>query len=197
MHITQYSLLARLHDQHPQAWQEFSAFYQPMIANWLRSYSLQAADIEDLSQEIMLFVAQHIHEFEHNGRIGAFRNWLRSVTVNVARNYLRKIALHNPQLTHLSMALEQLADPESNQSRLFNLAHDRFVVQLLLHHLSEHFQAETLTIFKLHVIDEWSAQETAAKMQVSVASVHVAKSRVLRRLRQDAKDWLDDLPFLR
>lgn len=194
MHTTHYSLLTKLTDNHPQTWQEFSSVYKPMIYNWLKSYPLQAADIEDLTQEIMLFVLEKGDSFEHNGRIGAFRNWLRSVTLNICRNYLRKSKPHNQKnLTHLSLLLEQLEDSQSNQSYLFNLAHDRVIVQILLKNLVEHFQAETIEIFKLHVIDEVSAADTAVKMNVSVASVHVAKSRVLRRLRQDAEGWLDEL----
>ena len=194
MHTTHYSLLTKLTDNHPQTWQEFSLVYKPMISNWLKSYPLQAADIEDLTQEIMLFVLENGDSFEHNGRIGAFRNWLRSVTFNICRNYLRKSKPQTHEnLTHLTLLLEQLEDPQSNQSYLFNLAHDRVIVQILLKNLVEHFQAETIEIFKLHVIDEMSAADTAVKMNVAVASVHVAKSRVLRRLRQDAEGWLDEL----
>jgi RNA polymerase sigma-70 factor (ECF subfamily) len=197
MHTTKISLLARLNENHPQTWQEFSTLYKPLIANWLRSYALQPADIEDLTQEIMLFVAENINSFEHNGRIGAFRNWLRLVTVNIGRNYLRKITPNFPEnLSNISLMLEQLEDPQSDQSYLFNLAHDKAIVQILLENLSEHFQPETMSIFKQHVLDELSAIDTAAKMNVSVASVHIAKSRVLRRLRQDAKTWLDDLNLI-
>jgi RNA polymerase sigma-70 factor (ECF subfamily) len=194
MHTTQCSLLIKLNDNTPQSWQEFSLCYKPMISNWLKSYHLQPGDIEDLTQEIMVFVFENINSFEHNGRIGAFRNWLRSVTLNICRNYLRKTQPSMQEnLTHLTLLLAELEDAHSNQSYLFNLAHDRVIVQILLENLVEHFQTETIEIFKLHVIEELSAPETAAKMQVSVASVHVAKSRVLRRLRQDAEGWLEDL----
>lgn len=194
MHNTRLSLISGLNGKHPQIWQEFGNLYKPMICKWLKSYPLQAADVDDLTQEIMLFVIENINSFEHNGQIGAFRNWLRMVTVNVGRNYLRKIKPNfQENLPNISLMLEQLEDPQSNQSYLFNLAHDKAIVQILLENLSEHFEAKTITIFKLHVLDELSALDTAANMNVSVASVHIAKSRVLRRLRQDAKGWLDDL----
>lgn len=192
MHNTQVSLLAELNANNREAWQEFCRLYKPMISHWLKSHALQATDVEDISQEILLFLLENIDSFEHNGRIGAFRNWLRLVTVNIARNYLRKVNTE-VNLSNFSLMLEQLEDADSNQSHLFNLAHDRVVVQILLENLAEHFQPETLTIFKLHVVDDLSAIDTAAQMNVSIASVHVTKSRVLRRLRQDAKTWLDDL----
>jgi RNA polymerase sigma-70 factor (ECF subfamily) len=195
MHTTRVSLLTKLNAKNdPQAWREFSLIYQPFIVNWLKSYPLQAADVDDLTQEIMLYLVENINSFEHNGQIGAFRNWLRAVTLNICRNYLRKIKPNFQQnLTHLTLLLEQLEDPHSNQSYLLNLAHDRVIVQILLENLAEHFQADTIKIFKLHVIEEIPAVDVAATMNVSVAVVHVAKSRVLRRLRQDAEGWLDDL----
>lgn len=194
MYTTRVSLLSQITENNPQSWQEFCLLYKPMIANWLKSYTLQTADVEDLTQGIMLYVVENVNSFEHNGQIGAFRNWLRAVTLNICRNYLRKIKpKFQENFIHLTLLLEQLEDPKSHQSHLFNVAHDRVIVQILLENLAEHFQAETIAIFKLHVIDELSAPDTAAKMNVSVASVHVAKSRILRRLRQDAKGWLDDL----
>ncbi len=191
---TQLTLLARLKENHPRAWQEFSVIYKSLIFNWLKKYALQAADAEDVAQEVMLFVSQNIHTFEHNGRLGAFRNWLRSIAVNITRNYLRKKGQgRDAQSDSLNLMLEQLEDPDSPLTRLFNLAHDHAVVAALVENLAEHFEAKTIDIFKLNVIDELSAAEIAEKMNVTTASVHVAKSRVLRRLRQDAKNWLDDL----
>jgi RNA polymerase sigma-70 factor (ECF subfamily) len=188
MYITRISLLSQLIENNPQSWQQFNSLYKPMLSNWLKAYLLQTADVEDLSQEIMVFVAQHIHSFQHNGQIGAFRHWLRLVTVNITRNYLRKTNRVDNNLTSL---LVQLEDPYSNLSLQFNLAHDRMLIQVLLNNLAKHFQDDTINIFTLHVIEGWSVQDTAAKMHVSVAAVYVAKSKILRRLRKDAKEWLN------
>ena len=196
MHTTRISLLTKLIENNQQVWQDFNLLYKPLIANWLKSYSLQAADVKDITQEIMLYLVENINSFEHNGQTGAFRNWLRAVTLNICRNYLRKIKPNFQQsLTNLTLLLEQLEDPHSNQSYLLNLDDERMVVKILLENLDKHFQAETIEIFKLYVIEEMPAGDVAATMNVSIASVHVAKSRVLRRLRQDAKNWLDDLKF--
>ena len=81
--LTRLSFLQRLSNADRNAWHHFDAVYKPLLFNWLKSYSLPHAEAEDLTQEIMLFVVNHIQDFQHNQRIGAFRNWLRQCTVNL------------------------------------------------------------------------------------------------------------------
>ena len=38
-----------------------------------------ARDLEDLSQDILLSVVKHLPTFQHSGRRGAFRSWLRTI----------------------------------------------------------------------------------------------------------------------
>ena len=84
---TRISFIQQLGDGHSDAWSELDATYRPMIVHWLRRFELQASDADDLAQEVMAHVVGRISGFEHNGRVGAFRNWLRATTINVARNY--------------------------------------------------------------------------------------------------------------
>ncbi len=196
MHTTKISLLQQLTSGEPDAWRELDEMYRPLIARWLRRYQLEASDVEDLTQEVMSLLIRDIGKFHHNGRVGAFRTWLKMTAVNLARNYLRRKNL--PRGTGGSSFLErldQLEDPHSNESRAFELEHDRAVVQRLLQRISNQFEPITFQIFRSHVLEGQSARETAEKLEVSVASVHTAKSRVLRRLRQLAADCIDDLYF--
>ncbi|MFT7641912.1 MAG: RNA polymerase sigma factor (sigma-70 family) [Pirellulaceae bacterium] len=131
-----------------------------------------------------------------NGRVGAFRNWLRTTTINLARNFLRRrnIAAGTGS-SGIHEMLGQLEDPQSAISREFNVAHDHNVVRHLMELISNQFEPVTLEIFQKYVVQGQSARETAAEMQVSVASVHTAKSRVLRRLRKYAENMIDDSYF--
>ncbi len=61
---------------------------------------------------------------------------------------------------------------------------------MLLRHLFERVSAEfepaTMQAFERLAIDEQSAAEVAAAMGLTAGAVYVAKSRVLRRLREEA-----------
>ena len=196
MHTTRISLLQQLSSGEPDAWRELDEMYRPLIERWLQRYQLEPNDVEDLTQEVMSVLIRDIGKFQHNGRVGAFRTWLKMTAVNLTRNYLRRSNLaRGTGGSSFQERLDQLEDPHSDESKAFDLEHDRAVVQRLLKRVSDHFEPITLQIFRSHVVEGQSARQTAEKLGVSVASVHTGKSRVLRRLRELAADSIDDLYF--
>ena len=44
--------------------------------------TLQAADADDLTQQVLTVVVRKLPAFRHSGRPGAFRAWLRAITVS-------------------------------------------------------------------------------------------------------------------
>lgn len=182
------------HGKH-RAWEEMDRTYRPLIYHWLRRYQLQSSDAEDIAQEVMAVVVRRVGEFDHNGRVGAFRHWLRTITVHTARNFLDKHG-HQPEATGSSLLLEMLAqleDPASEASRLFDRQHDQFVLQAMLERVVEQFEPGTINAFRMHVLEGVDAKVTAGRLGVSPRVVYIAKSRVLRALREQAADWIDEL----
>ncbi|MEM6980793.1 MAG: sigma-70 family RNA polymerase sigma factor, partial [Planctomycetota bacterium] len=168
MDSTRHSLLGRLMESEQTAWDEVDAIYRPLIRNWLGRYRLQASDVDDLTQEVLAVLVKQIGSFEHNGRVGAFRNWLRTTTVNVARNLLRKRNLPiGGGGSEFQASLAQLEDPESKLSKQFDIGHSRFVIAHLLGRIERDFQDVTLRIFRMHVMEGVSVSETAERLGVS------------------------------
>ena len=194
MHATRISFIHELTHREPAAWEELDECYRPLIRKWLGRFPLQASDAEDLTQDVMAVLLRDIQNFHHNGRVGAFRNWLRTTSINLTRNYLRrKGTLEATGASVVYQMLLQLEDRESQAALAFDLEHSRLVVRRLLKSVSKQFEPITLDIFRMHVIDGVKAAETARRLGVSVASVHTAKSRVLRRLRREAPDYLREM----
>ena len=192
MHTTRLSLLQQISAGDDDGWAEADRLYGTMIRRWLRDFSLSHDDADDICQEVMARLVKEISEFQHNGRVGAFRNWLRTTTVNLARNHLRKKNVsRGTGSSDVQQMLGQLQDPSSKLSKQFNLEHDRSVMRALLSKVRQQFEPVTVNMFQVHVVQGLSARETAERLEVPVASVHTAKSRVLRRLRELAKDCLD------
>lgn len=191
---TRLTLLKRLSDGDELAWTDFDALYRPMLRRWLKNNLLSEADVEDLIQEVLLYVMHNIADFQHNTRTGAFRKWLRLSTVNIARNYMRRHA--KEQLLSASAfaaVLDGLEDPDSSVSRAFDLDHRRRLLRYLLDEVSGYFEPKTLEIFRAHVLEEATVPETAARHGVTNAAVYVAKSRVLRRLRESGQAWGEEV----
>ena len=86
MSETSFSLLNRLRLQpDAESWRRLVDLYTPLIQGWLRRHAVPAADADDLTQEVMAVVVRELPQFNHNQQRGAFRNWLRTITVNRLR----------------------------------------------------------------------------------------------------------------
>ena len=195
MNETRQSLVDQLRNDSPTAWVELDRLYRPLILGWLRKYGLQKSDVEDVTQDVLSIIFKEIKEFDHNGRTGAFRAWLRLTTVNVTRNFLRKRKAIGAGTSAVHDMLNQLEDSTTRLTGQFELEHDRVVAQRLLEIVEHQFEPTTMAIFRRHVLENEPAQKAADQLKVPVANVYKAKSRVLRRLRALATEILDEKYF--
>src|SRR5262245_61897786 len=91
MQTTSLTLLERARDrQDADAWARLHGLYAPLLSAWLRARGLQPADVDDLSQRTLAVVAERLPCFEHAGRTGAFRTWLRGILANMLRDFARR-----------------------------------------------------------------------------------------------------------
>lgn len=175
------------------AWARLTQLYSPLLRNWLGRQGVTGADVDDLTQDVLLVVMRKLEHFDHNGRTGAFRNWLRSITVNCSREYWRARQVR-PQTAGDSATeqlLQQLTDETSELSREWNAQHDAIVTEQLLKQLKPTLEPQTWQAFEKVTLGAQPAAEVAADLGISAASVYAAKSRVLARLRQLAAGLID------
>jgi RNA polymerase sigma-70 factor (ECF subfamily) len=194
MSETSASLIDRLRaDPKSAAWRQLVDLYEPLIRAWLHRHDGWSQDADDLVQEVLTVVVRKLPEFEHNGRTGAFRAWLRTITVNCLRDHWRSkrgrpTATGNSDVQQL---LAQLEDPDSSQSRLWDQEHDRHVTRKLLEMLRNDFEPTTWRAFERTALDGQSAAAVAAELGLSTNAVFIARSRVLARLRQEAAGLIE------
>jgi RNA polymerase sigma-70 factor (ECF subfamily) len=194
MSDTPVSLLDRLRLQpDANAWQRLVDLYTPLLRGWLRRYDLDAADTDDLIQDVLGVLVRELPVFNHEGRPGAFRRWLRTILVNRLRWFWRSQRLR-PRATgdsNFRQMMEQLEDPASRLSRLWDEEHDRHVSHRLLQLIEPEFEPATWRAFRRVVLDGERAAKVAAELGISPNAVLLAKSRVLRRLRREAQGLTD------
>ena len=187
---TSISLLERLREQgDPHLWQRLVDLYTPLLRAWLGRHGLPDADRDDLTQEVLLVVVRELPQFRHDGRPGSFRAWLRAVLVHRLRNFwkARQRRPVAPGDSDFLRRLQELADPESGLSRLWEQEHDRHVVEHLLRGIEPLFTPKTWQAFRRVVLEEADAAAVAAELVMSVNAVLIAKSRLLTRLRQEGR----------
>jgi RNA polymerase sigma-70 factor (ECF subfamily) len=191
---TSISLLERLR-LHPDApsWQRLVDLYTPLIRSWLLRHSLQASDVDDLVQEVMSVLVRELPSFQHERRTGAFRRWLRGITVNRLRVFWRGGHGGPPAVggTDFGQVLDQLEDPDSSASREWDLEHDRHIARRLLEMIEPDFGPATWLAFRLLVLEGKPTAAVASELGVTPNAVRIAKSRVLTRLRQEMRGLVE------
>jgi RNA polymerase sigma factor (sigma-70 family) len=193
MVATSASLLHRVRTN-PQSpdWRLLVQLYEPLIRVWLGRQNVTGQDADDISQEVLTVVVRRLPDFEHNQRTGAFRAWLRSITVNCLRDHWRgKKNRPTPGDSELQLWLNQLEDPTSDLSRLWDQEHDRHVTRHLLEQLKREFESKTWQAFSRVALDGVPAAQAAAELGITANAVFIAKSRVLARLRQEAEGLVE------
>ncbi len=191
---TSLSLLDRLcSTPDEEAWRQLTNLYTSLIRSWIRSHAVTEEDTDDLVQEVLLVVLHKLPDFEHNRRTGAFRRWLRSITINCLRKFwdakrLRPRATGDSDFLKL---LAQLEDPDSGLSRQWDREHDLHVTHRFLESLRSQFEAVTWRAFCAVSLEGRSGADVAQELGVSVNAVYIAKSRVLAKLRQESGGILD------
>jgi len=191
---TSLSLLQRLQvEPDDAAWNRLVGLYTPLLRQWLRQQFLLDADADDLVQEVLAVLVRELPQFDHNGRPGAFRRWLRTILVHRLQAFWRA-RQNRAQATGASDMAERLAqleDPSSGLSQLWDREHDRHVVARLLEQIEPQIAPTTWQAFRRVVVEGKNEEAVAKELGVSVNAVFIAKSRVLARLRQEAKGLVD------
>src|SRR6185369_519312 len=93
MQDTPRSLLQRVRNDPASAdWKRLTDLYTPFLMRIVQHFGVADADRDDLIQEVFTVVVREIGEFEHNEQRGAFRRWLRTITLNRLRGAWRDAA---------------------------------------------------------------------------------------------------------
>ena len=181
---TRASLLLRVRDAGDgPAWSQFVDIYGPLVYGYVRRRGLQDADAADLTQEVLARVSQAIRGLDYDPERGSFRGWLFTVVRNTLTNYLRRRKRHEQgsgdsedvALLHEQPApeVDDLWDSEFKQ-RLFTWAANQVRTAV---------EEATWQAFWLTSVEGRAAMEVARSLDMSVAAVYMAKSRVLARIK--------------
>jgi RNA polymerase sigma-70 factor (ECF subfamily) len=184
---TRVTLLARLR-QHPTdqaAWAVFVECYGRHIYRWCRQWKLQHADAEDVTQDILLKLSQKLRAFAYDPS-RSFRGWLRTLTHHGWRDFVdsprrAQAAADDGQVWELRQTLEAREDlvqrlQEAFDHELLEAAQVRVRLRVAPH---------TWEAFRLLALEGLPVAAVAAKVQMQVAMVYVAKSKVQKLLREE------------
>jgi RNA polymerase sigma-70 factor (ECF subfamily) len=190
---TSLTLLQRLRDNEPEAWRTMVQLYKPLIFHWCARGGVRGADAEDVVQEVFREAVPSLGRFRREREGDSFRAWLRGITRNMVLQHFRR-ANRQPQArggTDAFVQLQEVAegetpasDEEDPPSELEALR--RRALELVRGQVEE----RTWQAFWLTAMEERSSMEVAASLGVSATAVRTAKSRVLRRLKDQFSELI-------
>ena len=193
---TRPSLLLRIRNpKDSEAWAAFVETYTPLVYAYCRRRGLRASDVADVTQEVMMQVSKSIREFSYQPERGRFRDWLGTVTRSKVLRFFRQNAQAGRTGGDAADELaRQIEAPESDS--VWTEEFQARVLEVALRRVRPGFENATWRAFEKAWLDGRQATAVAVEWGVQVDFVYVAKSRVLKRLREEVATLAEEFPLL-
>jgi len=176
---TRASLLANLQTGgRAGGWRDFYEQYAPAVFRVARLRGLADPDAEDIVQQVMLSVVQHIEGFAYDQDRGQFRQWVRLVTENKIRDLRRR---------HPHMELDESAELPDGSAAIDEIWDHQWRVQDILLCLDEVATDEAprrIEAFRMYVLEGRPAQSVAQELGLSIGYLYVIRSEIINRVRE-------------
>jgi len=182
---------AKLGDQ--DAFRKITQLYAGLVYYWIRRY-LSPEHAEDVSQQVFMAVSQNLKTFQRTKPADSFRAWIRVITRS-------KIADHRRKNTGVEIAfggdesLNEVAAEVNDGNDGEDEDDDRdkaILYQKAVQFIKGEFSDKVCNAFLMLVVDGIAAKDVADNLGMSVNEVYIAKSRILKRLRVEFADLIDD-----
>ena len=185
---TQVSLILRLSDaSDADAWEQFVSIYQPLIWSVAKRLQMSDADSHDACQNTLLRLSQVVHQWSPNEETSNFRGWLFRVARNcMLREFEKK---ENRTVSAVTSEgeqfLDQLAKGPDESDSLFQLELRRQLFAVAIETVRPSVKPLYWDAFRLSYIENHGIKETAKLLKTDVATVYVARHRVINRIREE------------
>jgi RNA polymerase sigma-70 factor (ECF subfamily) len=184
---TSITLLERLRQQPADqaAWAELVRRYGPLLYGWCRHWHLQEADAQDVTQAVLVRLAEKMHSFRYDPS-GSFRAYLKTLA-RYAWSDFRESRKQPGAGSGGSDVLELLATVEAGDDLVqrLNEQFDHEVLAEAQARVQQRVEAHTWEAFRLTAMEGLAGAEVAAQLGLKVATVFKAKSKVQQMLQEE------------
>jgi RNA polymerase sigma-70 factor (ECF subfamily) len=188
---TSLSLLLRVRSQNAEAWDRLVFLYAPLVRHWCQRWGVNGTDIEDIQQEVFQAVARNLPSFHRDRPGDTFRGWLRVIVRSKFLDHCRRLDRQpvgqGGSTAQIQFALvpDQAPDTDDDAPEEVKSLHHR-----ALELVKSEFEERTWQAFWRCAVEDQSPAEVGQAMDMTPAAVRKAKSRVLRRLKEEMGDLL-------
>jgi RNA polymerase sigma factor (sigma-70 family) len=187
MEETHATLLGRLYRSGATdegAWRQFVDLYGRQIYKWCRTWQLQDADAEEVTQHVLLQLLAKMKEFVYDPS-RSFRAWLKTVTHHAWRN-LAESRSHRPLTSGGDQWQSLLSVPARDDlAQRLEQEFDRELLDQAMLRVRLRVAPHNWEAFRLTALDGVAAAEVAARLSMKIANVYAARSSVQRLIREE------------
>jgi len=184
---TSITLLGRLQSNPDDkvAWSDFVRRYGRIIFRWCRHWNLQEADAEDVTQNVLLRLAQKMPQFVYDPS-RSFRAWLKTLTHHAWSDFVssrqnRTQGSGDTETLQVLQSVEAREDLEKHLDEEF----DRELLDEAMTRVRGRVAPQTWEAFRLTAIEGLSGAEASERVPMKVAQVFVARRRVQKMLQEE------------
>lgn len=189
---TRASLILRLRDRADvAAWDEVVEIYGPLVFRMAQRQGLQAADADDVVQEVFTAVARSVGRWIEQPQRGRFRGWLLGIARNVALNVLNRRPRGGDGVGGEASVrvLAEVPAPRGLLSSQFDLEYRREVYRMAARQVKDLVSKANWDAFHLTHVEGVAIADAAKQLGMSVGNVYIARSRIMNRLRELARQF--------
>lgn len=189
---TRASLIGRLSDpEDVVAWSEFVEIYAPLVYRLARRMGLQAADADDLVQEVLASVSRSIAKWLMRSDRGRFRAWLFRTARNAAINHLTR-RRYRPLAVGGGQAVDQLSLIAVCDTDSVEIEYQRELFRWASQRVHKQVAEPTWKAFWKTSIEGQPAAVVAHELEMTVGAVYIARSRVMARIRTYINTFVEE-----
>lgn len=186
---TSTSLLARLRNAPTDqaAWRQFVRRYGGQVHGWCRHWGLQEADAEDVTQTVLLKLADKMRTFKYDPA-RSFRGWLRTLAHHAWSDFLdaRKRPGGGSGDTEVLRLLETV-EARDDLAKHLEEEFDRELFEEAAARVRLRVQPHTWEAFRLLAVEGLSGAAAAEKLGMKMATVFVARSKVQQMIQEELR----------
>ncbi len=181
---TRSRLLVRVKNNEPDAWLKLVKWIGPFIVRRCRRAGLQAADVEDVSQQVLQNIWTHLASFRKEEPGHSFRGWAYTLTRTRIADFRRQAPPRNLP----GGDLPAMPDP-SDATHLLQRA--QFLV--LQEILAQNANDPGFKAFYRTAVDGLTATAAGEELRMKAWTVRQHRSRWIKRLREKLRDEFGEL----
>jgi RNA polymerase sigma-70 factor, ECF subfamily len=186
---TRASIFLKLNGADPSprelAWAQFYQRYAPIISSYAFRHGANRQQADEIVQDVIAGFFEASPRFVYDPARGRFRGYLKACVARaLQRKNLSRARAQTVQVDEIDVPDQRGASNDDLWEKLWQQQILRRAMEIVRDQYTRKGKLQTFLAFEHNVVRDLGASDVAALLDMNVASVHAAKSRVMEKLRE-------------